>query len=425
VPTVRVQGERDLRYGPERRAARVRDVAGPRSTYDPGGGVTFTTRADLASKIAANPVGTIFVHAAGGTVDWDAGVDCTKNPKIYWLGMAGVDSTVIDGGARQIIGFDAAQTSPWEMHGGVFQNFGNTDATTSTPFITRDGTIVSDFICRNNFQAGFESQGSNVLAQYATLLSNGRYGMSGTSATTTTGSIWEHIRCEDNNTRHLGPGGNAGGTKFTQRVGASTVRYWYCLNNYGFGIWADFATVESAGGFQVLENVVENNLRAGIFMEGVSSGCNAQRNYLRGNGLGDGTWPPTDTNGWQLQVITSDGTLNGSSGIDISYNDIDGSSRLLAIVNHDFHPNDTKAVNVHHNRFWLRGSGMQVGGHDEQATKTLWTEGTNDFDYNEYHVADLANSNWRWDSGSGSGVAKTWAQWQALGFDVNGARVLI
>jgi hypothetical protein len=83
------------------------------------------------------------------------------------------------------------------------------------------------------------------------------------------------------------------------------------------------------------------------------------------------------------------------------------------------------SVKVHHNRIWVRGTGNAMGGYDDTVNR-LYSETTNEWHHNEYHVQSLSDvvpggRNWFW----ATRVPYTWAEWQATGKDVGSTRTLI
>lgn len=433
----------DPDFGPTQGRQWVIDNAGPRTVTDPGGGVSFTTRADLQTKINANPTGTIFVHAAGGTIDWDASVDCgTKQPKIYFLGLAGSTSTVIDGGARGIIGIQGNQTTgAYEIHGGRWTDFGNASAPGfNQPIMLRDNCVLEDFVTDTNRNNGFGNQGSNVTVRFGTTHSNGTCGWQTTEfevdGPVRINNTYEHIEVYNNNTQHLHPGGFASGVKMLQ-CSNNVGRYIYCHDNWGFGLWYD--TAEGAGlgdnGFE--ESVSEDNLFAGFFLEGVNGGSFVRRCYGLNNGYGSdeisdasgGSFAGLGTSS-QVLVSCADGSLGNGDGIEVAFNDLDDEdglvefplssptddgARMIFMWSGTHHPQATKNVSVHDNRMWLRNAKARVGGLDSRSTKTLWTTCT--WESNTYRVLNTTTTHYKWGSGTEETGERTFAQWQAFGND--------
>lgn len=434
-------GEPD--YGPLQGAQWVRDNAAPREVTDPGDGVTFTSRSDLATKIAANASGTTFVCAAGAALDWDAMVDVsTKAPKIYFLGTAGVDSAVIDGGSRQIQGIRSdVGSGGFEVHGGKFQNFGSSLTEGRFPLLLR-GTAggIWDAEFYSNAYGGFQLSGSDMTVSHVYTHDNGFYGCSvTTSDDSASGLTFEYVRISGNNTSRSDPGNTAGAVKFTRMVDGA-VRYCYVHDNYGFGLWIDTAGSDNGSGMVFDENVCEDNLRAGIFLESAKHGTTARRNYLKGNGRGDATWPQTETNGWQLTMSCCDGS--DGDALDISRNVVDSGTTAsrwplaIGIVTHDGHSENSKNISVTDNDIYVRYNGTTnskaVGGVDSQSTKTMWNDTVSAdpivFDSNNYNLLSLSASNWAWEApgstSTGTG-ADSWATWQGFGFDALGTRVAL
>jgi hypothetical protein len=66
-----------------------------------------------------------------------------------------------------------------------------------------------------------------------------------------------------------------------------------------------------------------------------------------------------------------------------------------------------------------------MGGYDDTVNR-LYSETTNEWHDNEYHVQSLSASNWYWaNPGTVTRRPFTWAEWQATGKDVGSTRTLI
>lgn len=422
-------------FGPTDGRTTVISQAAPRPVTDPGGGITFTTPADLQTKINANPVGTKFIHAAGGTETWIA-VSCgSKAPKIYFLGLAGSTSTVLNGNAANIIGIDGAQSgAPVEIHGGRWTNFGQSAGALNFhgPIMMRDGWLLEDFVTDTNFNAGFNNQGSNVIVRYGLSHSNGQNAWR-TAEYTADGpkrvdNVYEHVETRNNNTRGLNPGDFAGGVKMTQ-VASNVGRYLYVHDEPGFGLWYDTAeggALHAGNGFE--ESVIENCDRAALFLEGVGSGCFLRHNYVKdcGRNVTVGGQAPSLTNCTAIRISASDSTLGGTTRGDVSFNFLDFTlaqdgniGALLTMFNHDGHPDRCKNWDIHNNQFWMRSAVSQANGRvcgvDNATTGTLMVNGDIDFYDNEYHVLSNSVEYWQWfTAGTRNEDRMTYAQWQGF-----------
>jgi hypothetical protein len=403
-------------YGPTNGRDWVIANAGPSATTDPGGGVTFTTLADLETKINANPSGTKFVRTAGGTITWSNGVACgAKAPKLYFLGLAGSTSTVINGGGLNITGIDGNQTgAPVEIHGGRWTNFGSAGGGEHhVPFLMRDGWLAEDFVTDTNFFKGFRNQGSNVIVRRAETHSNGSNGW-GTNEYVSNGpkrvdNLYEHIDVHNNNTRNLSPDNFAGGCKMLQ-CARNIGRYIYCHDENAWGLWFDTAeggTLHTGNGFE--ECVVEDCARSGLFLEGVGSGAFLKRNWVKNNGRGItiGGQAPEYGNSAQIRLSCSDMTLGGAGRGNVSRNYVDYTLSQTGtlgglLVMHDFdgHPDRSRNWDIFQNQWWLRSatgqSNGRLTGRDEATTGVMMSAGDNDFFDNEYHVANTSLNNWQW-----------------------------
>jgi hypothetical protein len=438
-------------YGPTAGRAAIIAAAKPRTVTDPGGGITFTTRADLQTKITANASGTKFIHAAGGTVDWDANIDVgNKAPKIYYLGLAGSTSTVINGGARDIFGLTGtnglggAAGTGFEVHGGRWTNFGGTSDATG-PMNTQDGVIVEDAQFDGNRASGFRCVSTNGIYRYIKTFNNGRDGWTLAEYTNDgpirVGNLFERIESANNNTRLFNPGIHAGGCKMLQ-CRSTTTRYVYCHDNLGFGLWYDLNN--DVGGsltnntFE--ECVCEDNARSGIFYESGYSGPFIHRNIITNNGNSDtiGGQAPGYINCTGMRITNSDCSIGGTGRGKVSFNIFDYTGAqdgnvggLIVFANHDGQARSCHQWDVTNNQWWLRSATAQSNRRvTMQDTKTSGTPLMGDADIqwsgNQHHVASLATEYWQeCDPGTRTEDGNTWAEWIAAGRDTNGARIQI
>jgi parallel beta-helix repeat protein len=423
-------------FGPTNGAQSVRDNAGPQTVADPGGGTLFTTadNATITSTIQNGAIGATYRFAAGTYNRTAATNVLDRNPTLIFLPGA-----IWNGNGGDFDGFDCTQDVGFTVKGGTFQNFGSATGANwpsgvrlRGPGLIEDGTFTDCHV-------GFAINGSNSTLRRNYCHANHRYGyaMSGTAA----GVLIELNEITNNNVAHFNVGGDAGGagkhgvTTAGVGVGGITIRKNWYHANYGAGLWID-GWRPASGSILIEDNVCENNRNWGIFYELSYGGAIIRRNAVLNNGVAAPTDPnnpesPSWFNAVQLEVSCSDGSLGPGSGIEISRNIVDGSERAMGLLNHDSHPSDCKGVTFQNNDVWLRdpaqisGSGGYLGGQDSQITKTLWTESTNRFLTNSYHVASLSTAYWKWGSGAGGGSEQTWAQWQAFGHDAAGSRVAI
>ena len=419
-------------YGPTYGAQSVRDGAGPQTVSDPGGGITFTTRADLSTKIGANPAGTTFVHAAGGTENFSAGlsIPAGKAPKIYFLGLAGSTATVLTGGTGSAIGLDFPANGGGEVHGGTWQSFGSlTSETWMTAINGRGPFLAEDCVFDACYRGvGYDSTGAAVsdIVRYNRLYAfdSLRYGftISGSFFVFSVGPEVSYCRWTNSNTGQFATDNDAGGSKFLCR--SLHVHHCWVDGNYGSGIWMDYSFDQPL----IEENVVENNRNWGIFYEvGTGgSGFKAEATIRYNAVLNNCTSGTFDWfNNVQILSSCSDGALNAGTGYEIHNNLIDSTTERLALgfIDHESHAFNVKNFYAHDNDIWLRGTGGGRVGGEKSAGETFDPfdpSANNRFENNHYHVTDTGLAKWRW-----AGANQTWAQWQALGHDDTGTLELI
>lgn len=418
-------------FGPTDGAPSVRANAGPRPVSAPPSYTQITTadNANFQTILDTGGAGATFWIRAG-TYNRGSSLTPLANQTLVFESGA-----ILDGGGTNMVCLQLSNVAGVTIRGGKVQNVGSTGDSGWGIVTAGAGNLIEDFEATTCRQYGVAIQGgTGTTMQYCYLHGNGRagYAVNGGGGAGVNDASILHCEIAANNTRLLNPGGEAGSGKTidARQGGLNNMRFAYnwVHDEYGFGPWWDYCLPPTIGPL-IEENVVERCLRAGIFYEASGGGAIIRRNYVLDCGDGDATYPATQLNSWGILVSCSDGSQGAPGGISITRNIVEntvgGDTRLIGLVVHDVHPFDTKNVSVTLNQCWMRAAGAGVGGYDEQATKTLWTEATNDFDQNEYHVASLDDVDWRWDSGSGSGAAKTWAQWQAFGFDAAGSRVVI
>jgi parallel beta helix pectate lyase-like protein len=419
-------------FGPINGAAIVRAAASPSAISVPGGAVSFTSPSDLASKIAANPSGTHFV--AANSMFWTQEIQTDHNKACdIWI-PSGV---IIDGNFAQTNGLVLKRNA--SLHGGEWKNFGSTGSETGSAVVAHgsDGTgsltgnpgpvLVEDATFHHCWSRGFVTASSNSTIRRCLAYSNGRYGWTNNQAVVSqpphVNVKIENVQWYDNNTRHLGTAGDAGGMKVTAAA-AIQIRSCWAHDNYGSGIWTDYAD----GQHIIEENVVEGNRNWGIFYEvgdgnQVYTPPNLANAIIRHNFLKDNANAQAGGNWFdevQLLASCTDGLAAGGVGFEVHNNYIDGFFKALGFVDHDSHPTDQRGMHCHDNDVWLRGSVSGnpgfVGGSKEGTFDPFTVAANNTFVRNRYHVTDASLVKWRWNN-----LGKTWAQWQALGNDVEGA----
>ncbi len=396
-------------YGPTAGAAAVRSGSGARAVTNPGGGISFNSSGSLQSAINANPTGTLFVCTVTNPL-WNSTVDTgTKAPTIIFPGTVG--QIVIEGNNAQLFPIHLGNNAT--LKGGTWQNFGGA-STIHGPRFSGDNSVIEDVVVSGMWDSGIafaSANGSRV--SHCTMHSNGLSGYSG--ANTADNITMEYCNIYNNNTRGVNPGNEGGAGKIVQSIVGSFDHNWAHDNN-GFGIWWDTACRD----WVIEENVCENNARTGLFYEANDKGL-IRRNYCvnNGNNAVIGGQSPSFENQVQLRVADSN-CVTGRGSVEFNLLDYtlaqDGNrGGLLLLWDHTGTvARSCQNWDVHDNQFWLRGSvNQRVGGQDTAAGAfPVWAN--NSFFNNQYRVASLSNSYWKWDSGTGSGVSKTWAQWQAF-----------
>lgn len=398
-------------------------AAAPVAVTDPGGGVSFTTRSDLQTKIDANPSGTKFVHASGGTEAWTTSLNCgTKNPKIYFLGLAGSTATTIDGQNTSINGFTSTAGSGYEIHGGTFTGFGDPVDELFRAAMNVNGPCVIEDIVATSCHLGVNlgTDGDNTTVRRCYLHSNRRFGLqvSGTETLPVDNVNIEHCRIDNNNTAQLSFA-VASGTKFVHTTN-STLRYNWASNNYGWGLWPDGYNENML----ITENLTEDNWRGGIFYElSHGGGTVISRNECYRDCAANTEVVSRHTRA-ALLVSESDGTI-GAGGITITRNIVDTAAWPIILFDNDNRSMVTRDVDVNTNDFWLRSSNSRVGGDDEKATKTMHNDATFTWTDNQYHVLFTSWEHWRWPTSTNASEQLSFASWEAKSFTTGETRVLI
>jgi parallel beta-helix repeat protein len=292
--------------------------------------------------------------------------------------------------------------------GGVFQHF-------RSGLTLARNAVVDGTEFRENFAIGLGISGDNARASNVDTHHNGQYGLTVTipcvGCRAPKGVIIEDSEIAFNNTRHLDPGYDAGGTKFSAGTDGMIVRRNEVYDNYGMGLWWDGSNKNA----RVYGNKIYDNRNAGILYEISFGGTKIHHNKLIDNGMGDGTGLEDWTLNVQLGVASSDGSRGGRGGIEIYANRIDGAAYPLGIVTHAGRLT-TKQVHVHDNLLILRAASSRVGGDDHSGTGEMFRPSAgNRFRANTYQVLDPKAAYWAW-----NGERLTWAQWQAIGHDDNG-----
>lgn len=425
-------------FGPSFGAQLVRDNAGPRAVSDPGGGriqITTADNANFNTILSSNPSATFWIRA--GTYNRTSAITPTSGQTLVFE-----DGAIIDGGGTDTAGIYVNGATNVTIRGGLVRNWGSTTnlGISGRGILvgtdTSSNCTIEDVTATGNYYLGIACQ-SSATVSYCAMNDNGKLGYAG-------GKNIEYYRCEvsGNNTRLTDPGGEAGAGK-TAGVDAISVNWAesWVHDNLGFGVWYDTAASNPTGGdFTVQECVIEGNQRSGLFFEGTAGGCTAYRNYISDNGFDGsiGGQSPSNVNNVQVRIACADEREGVGIRGNVYRNILDYTRTptatdpgwLLMLWNHNGHPERLFNWDIHDNQFWLRTTQTgDVGGLDTATDlgggETQVWDGDNDYYDNKYYVASMSTSFWRWDSGAGTGVAKTWAEWQAFGQDTSGTRVLI
>jgi len=377
-------------------------------------GVQVAPGDDLRRLIASHHRRSTFCFASGvyqlsGTV-WTG----NRFPRLDLRAGA-----VIDGQDGAFVGINGAG-APRDKRGtlilgGVFQHFGNEAAPGwVSPVIVGRNWVVVGTEFKDNFNAGLAIQGDGARVSRVTTHHNGRYGLAVNPPCTgcpgPAGVVIEESEIAFNNTRQLSVVGDAGGTKFSGGTRGMIVRHNDVHDNYGSGLWWD----TNSRNAKVYGNRIYDNRTCGILYETSFGGTKIHHNTLIDNGIGDGlvNW----TINVQLSIASSDGSRGGRGGIEIYANTIGGDAYPIGLITHAGRPS-TKRVFVHDNVLILHAGSSRVGGADDSGTGEMFRPSAgNRFRANTYRVLDPKAAYWVW-----NGETLTWAQWQALGHDSNGA----
>jgi parallel beta-helix repeat protein len=397
---------------------------GPRTVNSPGTGISFNSSGSLQAAIDANPSGSTFVCSTN-TPTWDSEVNTgTKAPTIIFPGILG--QCIIDCGFGDRMGIVCGNNTT--IRGGTWQNLGTTYAFANMFHIVGTAVTITDVVAHHAFEKGLAIQGPNAIISHARFHTNGRYGLNGGNAGD--GALLEYCEIDNNNTRNLTGGDDAAGTKFSNLTNG-TFRYSYVHDNHGFGFWPD----TGCNDWMVEENVMEGNHFSGLMYEANAASV-LRHNYVSNNGnwtSGVGATPSTFEN--NVNVRLSDDNCTGTRGqfqnnlIDHTLPQTGQAGGLFLLWDHSGTvARSAQNWDIHDNQFWLRGTNDQrVGGLESGAgfnAFPVWSSG-NSFFSNEYRVASMSVSYWKWDTANGAGVATNYATWQGYHPGDNNPRVQI
>ena len=247
-----------------------------------------------------------------------------------------------------------------------------------------------------------ENHGGGVLIGPFGTLSHSRItanGQIGVTAWYGEGIVVDSNEIAHNRTLQYRLGWEAGGTKFKETTGMVFSNNWVHHND-GTGIWFDIDNRDSV----IRSNLAEDNL-IGVNIE-ISYGAEISDNTIRDNGaegygdIGAGIW------------------VSNSSNVEIHHNEI-ADNRLDILATHyergaGAHGRyETHGLDVHHNHIRITGekpTGLRVYTGEDH----FYTERGNTFRDNTYDLSEAGTTFW-WQGD------RSWDQWQALGFDVNGS----
>lgn len=198
------------------------------------------------------------------------------------------------------------------------------------------------------------------------------------------------------------PQWESGGLKFTGPVGTLqniTIRNCYAHNNNGPGIWFDGC----AGGHLVEDNRCEDNTQPGIKYEITLGAGTIQRNTCRRNGGGANIYINNSAGtAGNLLLIQDNVCETSTSHAEIWLEDASTRSPRIGYI--------TIRRNTVRRNFVTGVNNIATGQFPNNGTPPGMV-----INENNYYVA--SGVLWQW-----LGTGRTWAQWQALGFDLNGTQ---
>jgi hypothetical protein len=447
------------------------------------------TTAQIRTKIAgATGVvwfnkGTYALRGAGDTNDAAIRLNTSNNGVTIVLESAAgytrtsANSAVFDGGATQMSSFfwtGAVNCQNITIRGGCFQNIGYSTGNQydwgACIKLEGFGHTIEDAIAQNNQIAGLANNGGvgsglNTFRRcYA--VDNGLSGLNAYSGTELAGTnpyLVEKCRANHNGLRqalsssdphYVFPNGSYGNTKFF--INNATFDANWVHDGIGFGLWNDWRHYNTT----VTNNVIENNTSAGAFWESTNGNNRFYHNYFKDNGNGSANPGFGFPYGAGNLLFTGPDSLRSPGGtndatygypiIDVAYNDLDSSGSgppasqwpngaypflrphpwAVLVATYSQNGADSgywgrRAVKIHHNRIWFRGTGLGMGGYDDTSQQALWAEPTNEWHHNEYHVQSMSAANWYWAMPGQAKRPFTWTEWQAVGKDTGSTRIQI
>ncbi len=210
-----------------------------------------------------------------------------------------------------------------------------------------------------------------------------------------------------NNTVGFNPFWEAGGGKATYTTNL-TVRNNWAHHNNGPGLWTDISNV----GTLYEGNTADSNYLSGIFHE-ISYAAIIRNNIVRGNGIAFGTW------------IDGAGILVGTSrDVEVYGNTVSGNYSCGILGLSDSRGSGTlglyelRNLYVHDNTITQPAVALPCVTGIDRGPSTIFTAFNNRWVNNTYHTTHATPFDWL---GGMVGSSKSWAQWQAAGFDLTGS----
>lgn len=277
--------------------------------------------------------------------------------------------------------------------------------------------------------------GDDCIIERSWIRNNGQtgFGFAGVSGTFRTGGTAQYCRMEYNGGGGFDPNDETG----NKTAYAGDVTFYRCLfaNNTDEGLWFDIDVYA----YLVKECWFVDNIGAGLYIE-ISRWGRVVNCYFYRNGKDQ--WNEDASNGTTSRKgqvwINNSGVWNDVTDIRelLVFNcqfiaDSDGANDVALRVTNRGNSAEAlgerinKGIIISSNDFYhINSSGVMSGGYDistdysglsydmyDDATWKIY------FRKNRYHSNSTANTHWVWD---GDGSKRTFANWQAEGFDVDG-----
>jgi parallel beta-helix repeat protein len=266
----------------------------------------------------------------------------------------------------------------------------------------RDNGLIDDNEVRFNKHGISVSSNQTISSNY--IHDNGQYGIGGGPLSNL---IIENNVLSSNNTLHLDPNDNAGGSKIIGGTAGSNFVTWrnnHVHDNWGQGIWTDGNVRNTL----IEGNLVENNWGAGIDHE-ISWDATIRGNVVRGNMRFELDQRLSCWHGAQIVVTNSQNlniTGNTIEGVGTNSICLSNTTRTEASV----FPQSLANVSVSANVIKLTGVAY-IGVVGDRAPSGI------SFSGNSYYVDVLTNTDWNFNANN----PMTWQQWRAAGQDTSGS----